>query len=343
MRADDGTRHDRAMTRTDTPPPPVRDTAGEDARPLDSEEVDSSEWSIWAGWEAAGGVDATAGAVPSSPAAGMPTAGPPTPPRSDAYRTGGEHRPVVAGAAVAAGAVASSTGAPSGQAATTVDGPTGAVGAGADPATGAPRSAAARRATGGTPVAARAGGTTPAGNRRASRPIRPGPEAARRRRLAAVGGLWAACLLGGLLVGGLIGDDDRPTVHLVEVEGDADDWRSAPAPGSAGPSTTEADSGRPDSPDRPTDPRRTTTTDPTATTGPDGSSTTTTEADDSSPPDEDVTTTTTEPDTTTSTTEGITTTTGSTTSTTETTTPDTTTTTVPTGSAEAALDELIPF
>src|ERR671911_106457 len=99
MRADDGTRHDRAMTRTDTPPPPVRDTAGEDARPLDSEEVDSSEWSIWAGWEAA----ARAGAV----------------------------------------------------------------GAGADPATGAPRSAAARRATGGTPVAARAGGTTPPGNRRA--------------------------------------------------------------------------------------------------------------------------------------------------------------------------------
>src|SRR5215207_8661629 len=145
MRADDGTRHDRAMTRTDTPPPPVRDTAGEDARPLDSEEVDSSEWSIWAGWEAAGGVDATAGAVPSSPAAGMPTAGPPTPPRSDAYRTGGEHRPVA----------------------------TGAVGAGADPATGTPRSAAARRATGGTPVAARAGGTTPPGNRRASRPIRP--------------------------------------------------------------------------------------------------------------------------------------------------------------------------
>jgi hypothetical protein len=174
-----------------------------------------------------------------------------------------------------------------------------------------------------------------------SHPIRPGPEAARRRRLAAVGGLWAACLLGGVLIGGLIGDDERPTVHFVEVEGDADDWRSAPAPGSAAPSTTEADSGRPDRPDRPTDPRRTTTTDPTATTGSDGSSTTTTEAD-SSPPDEDVTTTTTQPDTTTSTTEGTTTTTASTTSTTQTTT-TTTTTTTPTGNANTALDELIPF
>jgi hypothetical protein len=347
MTADDGTRHDRAMTRTDTPPPPVREPADDDARPLDAAEIDSAEWSIWAGWETAGRMHThSGGAVPTSPAAGTSVAGPPTPPRSDAYRTG-DHRPVRAGAR--------SGGVPSGESTTTVDGDSGngagAAGAGAAAAGAAGAAAAGAVGSGPTKVvgrSARAGGPTPPGGRRpASRVAAPDPAVVRRRRALAVLGLWAACLLVGLLVGGLIGDDHEPTVNFVEVEGSPDDWRAAPAPGPAttGGTADDEPGQRPDRPDRPDNPRRTTTTlDPTATTGPGGSSTTTTARDDREPaPGEDVTTTTTEPDGTTTTTAdpGTTSTSTSTTSTTTTTTTPTTTAT--TLAADTALAGLIPF